>query len=113
MRKTRGCADLCSLGWQSGERSERVFWCAAAVGSGLGDVVGLVDEVVEDSEGVLGSLVVGHRSAGLERLVVTVWSGAARAEAMAARRWAHSLPARYLRVRPVLAMPSKKAACSR
>ena len=36
--------------------------------------LGLVDHVVEDSEGVLDGLVVGHLRAGLERGVVLVWS---------------------------------------
>ena len=44
------------------------------VASGLSGVAGLIDEVIENSEGVLDGLVVGHRRAGLERCVVLVWS---------------------------------------
>ena len=55
-------------------QAERAFWRLAAGGSGLVGVVGLVDEVVEDSEGVLDGLVVGHRRADVEHGVVVLGS---------------------------------------
>jgi hypothetical protein len=49
------------------ECSVGAFSRASSGRSALGHVVGLLDEVVEDSEGVLDSVVVRHRGAGVER----------------------------------------------
>ena len=68
------CADLRSLSRRFRERSGRAFCMRGLVRSGGVGLVGLVDEAVEDLQGVVDGLVVGHRRAGLERGVVALRS---------------------------------------